>query len=192
MGKIILAGGMGAVVNCALALHFSTSSADHVLQQLVGHPLSALRSLLVLPAALGFLIGTVILLGWTFIYAMVLRFLLGYNGWFLHPKRPINKASKLSLRKRGEFCCVESRSLSIQVWYLLMLALLGKENRGAGNYQQFLPSLPVPPLKATCKRFICHSQWDCVEVTCYDYCRYLDSVRPLQTAEEYRETESVS
>ena len=97
---------MGAIVNCALAIHFSTTSADHVLQQVVGHPLSALRSLLVLPAALGFLIGTVILLVWTFIRALVIRFLLDYNGWFLHSKRQINKVSSLSLRKAQRVHCV--------------------------------------------------------------------------------------
>ena len=102
MGKLILAGGMGALLNCVLAIHFSTTSVDHILQQLVGHPLSALRSLLVLPAALGFLIGTVILLAWTFVRAMVVRFLLDYNGWFLHPKRQINKVSARPLFREGK------------------------------------------------------------------------------------------
>ena len=35
-----------------------------------------------------------------------------------------------------------------------MLVLLGRKNLGAGNYQKFLPSLPVPPLKKTCKRSV--------------------------------------
>jgi hypothetical protein len=33
-----------------------------------------------------------------------------------------------------------------------MLGLLGKKQRGAGKYQEFLPALPVPNLKDTCKK----------------------------------------
>lgn len=34
-----------------------------------------------------------------------------------------------------------------------MLALMGSKNRGAGKYQDYLPSLPVPPLKATLRKY---------------------------------------
>lgn len=146
MGRIFFFGGMGAVVNSAIALHSSSYSIENLVSELLVQPFSAVRTLL--PAALGFLFGTAILLIWSFIQAMVVRFLLDYNGWFLNPKSPINK-----------------------VWYLLMLLFLGKKNLGAGNYQLMLPTLPVPSLKKTCKR-------------------YLDSVRPLLSPEDYRVTES--
>ena len=41
---------------------------------------------------------------------------------------------------------------------MLMIALLGKKNLGCGMYQQYLPSLPVPSLKATCKRSVAASR----------------------------------
>jgi carnitine O-palmitoyltransferase 1 len=47
--------------------------------------------------------------------------------------------------------------------------LLGKNEYGAGKYQDYLPSLPVPPLKKTMKR-------------------YLLSLKPLLTDEQYQQT----
>ena len=66
-----------------------------------------------------------------------------------------NKQSQRALcqEKHGEFCLHGCFS-PMQAWYVLMLALLGKKNLGSGNYQQLLPSLPVPSLKATCKRSV--------------------------------------
>ena len=84
----ILAGSMGAVLNCALASYFSTSF-DYVLQELFMTPLSTMKT--VLPAVFGFFGGTLVLFTWHFLKARVLRFLLDYNGWFLHPRRKINK-----------------------------------------------------------------------------------------------------
>ncbi|XP_019849708.1 PREDICTED: carnitine O-palmitoyltransferase 1, muscle isoform-like isoform X1 [Amphimedon queenslandica] len=147
--KVALFGGMGALLNCVLALHSSSLSLAHIIDELLVQPFTAMKTLLLLPAALGFLIGTVTLLFWSFLRAIVLRSLLQYNGWFLKPKSPLNK-----------------------IWYLLMLFLLGRKNLGAGNYQKFLPSLPVPPLTKTCKR-------------------YLQSVQPLLTDEQFRKTEKV-
>ena len=39
----------------------------------------------------------------------------------------------------------------LQLWYLMTIALLGRTTKGAGWYQDYLPSLPVPPLDHTCK-----------------------------------------
>eukprot|EP00731_Ephydatia_muelleri_P002535 Em0001g2535a len=135
---------MGALVNCYI------SSAVMIplgllVQEVFVQPLVALRSLL--PAMVGFLGGTLILLVWHFLKTRVVRFLLDYNGWFLTPKHPINK-----------------------LWYVMTIALLGRTTKGAGWYQDYLPSLPVPPLDHTCKML-------------------LGSVRPLLTPEEYRNTE---
>ena len=88
MTSFILAGGLGALLNCAL---FSSMSVEHLLQEMFIQPLSALRTLL--PVVFGFFGGTLLLLIWNFLKARVVRFLLDYNGWFLHPKRPINKVS---------------------------------------------------------------------------------------------------
>ena len=82
---------MGALLNCALALHSSPLSLAHIIDELLVQPFTAMKSLLLLPAALGFLLGTVTLLFWSFLRAIVLRSLLQYNGWFLKPKSPLNK-----------------------------------------------------------------------------------------------------
>jgi len=91
MTSFILAGGLGALLNCALFSHFSSMSVENFLQEMFIQPLSALRTLL--PVVFGFFGGTLLLLIWNFLKARVVRFLLDYNGWFLHPKRPINKVS---------------------------------------------------------------------------------------------------
>ena len=148
MGRIFFFGGMGAVVNSAIALHSSSYSIENLVSELLVQPFSAVRTLL--PAALGFLFGTAILLIWSFIQAMVVRFLLDYNGWFLNPKSPINKVSPYW------YLLLLYNLYSQQIWYLLMLLFLGKKNWGAGNYQLMLPTLPVPSLKKTCKRY---SNW---------------------------------
>lgn len=89
--KVVLFGGMGALVNCALALHSSSLSFAHIIDDVLLQPFTAVKTLLLLPAALGFLLGTFTLLFWSFLRAIVLRSLLQYNGWFLRPKSPINK-----------------------------------------------------------------------------------------------------
>ena len=87
MVKLIVAGGMGAIINCAYSSAFSL---ELLFRDFFVQPFSAFRTLL--PAVLGFLFGTMILLVWNFMRAMAVRFLLDYNGWFLTPKHPINKA----------------------------------------------------------------------------------------------------
>ena len=94
---------MGAVLNCALASYFS-SPLDYLLQEMLIQPLSALRT--ILPAVFGFFGGTLLLLTWHFLKARVVRFLLDYNGWFLHPKRPINKVR--------EFICLHALHVAFQ------------------------------------------------------------------------------
>lgn len=88
--NILVAGGMGAVLNCALASYF-TSATEFLAQQLFVQPVASMRVLL--PALVGFVWGTLVLLVWHLLKAWVVRFLLDYNGWFLHPKRPVNKVS---------------------------------------------------------------------------------------------------
>lgn len=98
---------------------------------------------------------------------------------------------------------------------MLMLALMGRKNRGIGKYQDYLPSLPVPPLKATLQKYI--FKYILIIIIVCDYScpvvyslswflhiiilnvllrvsfyRYLDSVRPLLAAEEYKDTQAVS
>ena len=85
-----VAGGMGALVNCYISSSVMIPLGI-LLQELFVQPLVALRSLL--PAMVGFLGGTLVLLVWHFLKTRVVRFLLDYNGWFLTPKHPINKVS---------------------------------------------------------------------------------------------------
>lgn len=96
MGKVFLFGGMGAIVNCAIALRASSvASLEHFVTEILVQPFVALRTLT--PAFLGFMCGTAIVLAWTFIRALTVRFLLGYNGWFLNPKGHsiVNKVSMI-------------------------------------------------------------------------------------------------
>lgn len=86
MGKLFIVGGMGAIINCAFSSAFSL---ELLFRDLLVEPIAAVRTLL--PAALGFLFGTLVVLVWNFLRAMVIRFLLDYNGWFLSKHRPINK-----------------------------------------------------------------------------------------------------
>ena len=50
---------------------------------------------------------------------------------------------------RDDLSCI---FVVFQLWYLLMVILVGTKNRGIGGYKDFLPSLPVPPLEKTAKR----------------------------------------
>ncbi len=145
----IVAGSFGAALNCALASYFS-STFDHVLQEFFLTPLSFAKSAVV-PAVFGFFEGTLLLVFCSFLKARVLRFLLGYNGWFLNPKRPINKASRHCLHADSVHLPVFRLPIP-QLWFFLMMALLGKKDRGSLAYQDYLPSLPLPPLKDTCRR----------------------------------------
>lgn len=101
MANFILAGGTGAVLNYALANYYSAeptrleSGLEQLLQELFLQPISVLRA--VVPAVFGFFGGTLLLLVWHFLKTRMVRFLLAYNGWFLHPKRPIIKVKKLCL-----------------------------------------------------------------------------------------------
>lgn len=93
--SFLVAGGVGAVANYALFSQYTPVSMDWLLKEMaaVVHPVAALKS--VLPALLGFVGGTLLLLVWNYLKSRAIRLLLEYNGWFLHPKRPINKVSWL-------------------------------------------------------------------------------------------------
>lgn len=93
MTSFIVAGGFGALINCALASYFS-SQFDHLLHEVFLQPVAAMKTLAL--AVCGFFGGTLLLLMWHFVKVRMVRFLFQYNGWFLHPKRPTNKVSKPS------------------------------------------------------------------------------------------------
>ena len=86
--SFIVGGGFGALVNCALASYFS-SQFDHFFPEMFVQPVSAFKTLV--PAVFGFFGGTLIVLIWHFLKVRVVRYLFQQNGWFLHPKRPLNK-----------------------------------------------------------------------------------------------------
>lgn len=96
--SILVAGGMGAVLNCALASYSTSAFTEFLAQQLFVQPVAAVRALL--PALVGFVWGTLVVLVWHLLKAWVVRFLLDYNGWFLHPRRPVNKVSLRHRRRR--------------------------------------------------------------------------------------------
>ena len=85
------------VANYALFSQYTPVSMDLAMDLMlkdvgsVVRPLAALKTLL--PALIGFMGGTFILLVCRYLRSRAIRFLLEYDGWFLHPKRPINKVS---------------------------------------------------------------------------------------------------
>jgi carnitine O-palmitoyltransferase 1 len=139
----MVAGGFGALINCALANYFSAQV--DILGEIFLHPWAAASFFKTLLC--GFFGGTLVLFVWRFLQVQMVRYLFQCNGWFLNPKSPVNK-----------------------VWLLLVLALLGRRDKGSLRYQDYLPSYPVPYLKKTCSK-------------------YLKSVKPLLSREEYLETE---
>jgi hypothetical protein len=105
--SLLVAGGVGAVANYALfSSQYSPATMDWILKEmaLVVHPVAALKS--VLPALFGFMGGTLLLLVWNYLRSRAVRFLLEYDGWFLHPKRPINKVCYLAICTPMELCMV--------------------------------------------------------------------------------------
>ena len=84
--SFIVAGGFGALINCALASYFS-SQVD-LLRDMFVQPVAAAKTILC-----GFFGGTLVLLVWQFLKVRMVRYLFQCNTWFLSPKRPINKVS---------------------------------------------------------------------------------------------------
>ena len=82
------------MANYALFSQYTPVSMDWMLREMaaVVHPFAALKTLL--PALCGFIGGTMMLLVWNYAKSRAVRRLLEYDGWFLHPKRPINKVSQ--------------------------------------------------------------------------------------------------
>ena len=89
--SFLVAGGVGIVANYALFSQYTPVSMDLMLKDVgsVVRPLAAVKTLL--PALIGFLGGTFILLVCQYLKSRAIRRLLAYDGWFLYPKRPINK-----------------------------------------------------------------------------------------------------
>ncbi|XP_065910251.1 carnitine O-palmitoyltransferase 1, liver isoform-like [Dysidea avara] len=98
-------------------------------------------------AAIGFVCGAVIWYGLLFLRVRIIRLLLSYDHWFI--------------RKPNCFDWL---------WALCLKMLMDSKNLGFRGYQDILPTLPIPSLQATCKRF-------------------LETVEPLLSGEEYSEAE---
>ena len=85
----------------------------------------------------------------------------------------------------------------VQLWLLLVVALLGRKDKGSLQYQDYLPSYPLPTLKQTCSKSDslnphAHTRRKrSNENCCFLVYRYLKSVKPLLKEEEYLETEKV-
>ena len=95
--SFLVAGGVGIVANYALFSQYTPVSMDLMLKEVasVVQPLAKLK--VVLPALFGFMGGSLLLLVWKYLSSRAVRLLLDYNGWFLHPKKPINKVSGASV-----------------------------------------------------------------------------------------------
>ena len=88
--RFMVAGGFGALVNCALANYFSTQV--DILHEIFLHPVAAAGFLKTLLC--GFFGGTLLLLVWQFLKVRMVRHLFQRNSWFLRPKNPANKVSR--------------------------------------------------------------------------------------------------
>lgn len=94
--SFLVAGGVGVVANYALFSQYIPVTMDLMLKEMaaVVQPLAALKT--VLPALIGFLGGTLLLLVCKCLQSWAIRRLLECDGWFLTPKKPINKVSWFS------------------------------------------------------------------------------------------------
>jgi carnitine O-palmitoyltransferase 1 len=80
---------------------------------------------------------------------VLIRILLNYKGFLYNARKP---------------------TLGMKAWFFVMKLLVGNRKHSLYNFQSVLPSLPVPSLKDTCRR-------------------YLASVKNLQTPEQFKRTQ---
>jgi carnitine O-palmitoyltransferase 1 len=80
---------------------------------------------------------------------LLIRLLLRYKGFLYNSRRP---------------------TLALKLWVVAMRFLISRRPPGTYSFQGVLPSLPLPPLKDTCER-------------------YLRSVKSLQTPEQFARTQ---
>ena len=91
MAKIFLAGGIGALGNFALTFSVPSVSTEKAFQDLLMvEPITVLRT-----AVQGFFFGSGLAILLLFLRALVIRYLLDYNGWFLKPKSAVNSVCEL-------------------------------------------------------------------------------------------------
>jgi Choline/Carnitine o-acyltransferase len=76
---------------------------------------------------------------------------------------------RLLLRYKGFLYNARKPTLATKLWAVSMKLLVGKRKHRLYSFQGVLPSLPVPKLSETCKR-------------------YLESVEPLQSPEQFQKT----
>ncbi|XP_065912529.1 carnitine O-palmitoyltransferase 1, liver isoform-like [Dysidea avara] len=79
----------------------------------------------------GFVCGTAIWYFLSFLRVRVIRLLLSYDHWFI-----------------GKPNCFD------RLWALCLKILMDSKNLGIRGYQDMLPTLPIPSLKSTCRRFL--------------------------------------
>ena len=92
--SFLVAGSVGVLANYALFSQYTPGSLELLVKEVsaVVQPLAALKSFL--PALFGFLGGTLLLLVWNCVKSRVVRLLLEWDNWFLHPRQPINKVQR--------------------------------------------------------------------------------------------------
>lgn len=102
--KVFVFGGLGAVLNCIFVFNSLSYSVEEVVNDSLVRP----YTVILYPAIVGFIIGTIFLLCWSFLKTLLVRSLLQYNGWLLNPKRPINKVSQTSQYSVDSNCILPS------------------------------------------------------------------------------------
>ncbi|XP_065912520.1 carnitine O-palmitoyltransferase 1, muscle isoform-like [Dysidea avara] len=144
MGMLLLTGVAGATLAMSLSM-WGVLKDDVLVNRLP--VVTPGWSLLITWAVMGFVFGSAIWYFLSFLRIRVIRLLLSYDHWF------IGRANFLDY-----------------LWAVCLKMLMNSKNLGIRGYQDMLPTLPVPPLKATCRRF-------------------LVTVKPLLSDEEYKEAE---
>ena len=95
---------------------------------------------------LGFVAGVTIWYALSFLRIRMIRLLLSYDHWLIGRPNFIDYVSDLS--SKGQKYLL----LKIQVWAVCLKLLMNSKNLGIRGYQDMLPTLPVPPLKTTCRK----------------------------------------
>lgn len=111
-GKVLLFGVLGAAISCAMTItkgwtfvmetlisKMATSRLQPILNRVLSNSVASdcVTSSLVLHAMVGFMAGATVMLACLAVRVLMVRFLLGYNGWFFTPKNPINKVAAISI-----------------------------------------------------------------------------------------------
>ena len=104
-------------------------------------------------AAIGFVCGAVIWYGLLFLRVRIIRLLLSYDHWFIRKPNCFDWVSLYFPSFSLQEATRDFEHSIYQLWALCLKMLMDSKNLGFRGYQDILPTLPIPSLQATCKRY---------------------------------------